>query len=173
MERVNRKTKQNVIFAILSAILIALFIINFLLGIFGGYTKESPFYHHIIYPFFHANIFHLLVNIYALYYACYAPKRLIPSLAIAIIVSFITFAHYPTMGISGALYAYVGLSGLIFKVKKPTPPIIILCTWLLIGLILPKLNGLLHILCFICGCLCYYIKSIYNGNITDFRRFNR
>lgn len=116
-----------------------------------GYVGTKDFWPHILYPFFHANIFHLLGNLLALWMMKCKPYLLI-SLAIAILCSFIpSFVTEPTMGFSGVLFAMVGISwGLIGRFKdmcKKCGPI------LLITLLVPHMNAYIHAYCLLFGYL--------------------
>ncbi len=80
-----------------------------------GYTNTTPFSFRITYIFAHANIFHLVGNIYSLYIfkKLFDPTKLNTYLIIstlsAIIATYGTEQSLPTVGISAIIYALLGI----------------------------------------------------------------
>ena len=109
---------------------------------------------HFVYPFCHANIFHLLANLVC-FWMIPCESHLLISYLCAVLCSFLPcFCSEPTMGFSGVLFAVVGISwgrchrfvDMIWKNKL----------FLIIPLFLPNVNGLLHVYCLVVG---YFIGS--------------
>lgn len=112
---------------------------------------------HVIYNFFHANIFHLIINLMVLWGI---KNKLRPHIAIpiAVVSSFLPmYVSEPTMGLSGYIFAELGLmwgntehwKGAIRKVL----PVII------ITMLIPNINGLLHLYAFFIGLVFLYIAK--------------
>lgn len=84
--------------------------------------------------------------------------RLIQALAIAVVASFLPmYVNAPTMGLSGFLFASFGImwgkTGRWLDAAKKAMPFI-LCT-----MVIPNVNGLLHLYAFILGYFYGYIVS--------------
>lgn len=131
---------------------------------------------HLLYPFSHANIWHLLVNICCLWMVR-CPMRLYITYLIAVLASFLpcltfSFSHgftlmtEPTMGFSGILFAMVGMSwGRINQFRN----MIWRNKWfLIIPPFLPHVNFLIHIYCMLFG---YLAGTVYC--VKRFPRLNK
>lgn len=130
-----------------------------------GYVKGNV-WEHFTYVFSHANIFHLAVNSLAVWYLFTSTKRITLAYIIAVICSFIAYSPLPTMGISSMLFALVGMNIFQYgKVKKRN--VIFMTTYLIVGLFISNINGLLHILSFCCGAFISIIVTKYNGIRRD------
>lgn len=171
MEYNDAKVWQIVSFVIIALSLTIIFIVFYggHASLFG-YHSESDLISHFIYPFFHANIFHLLGNLLGIYFIARHIKSIIVSYFIAVIASFIAYSSMPTIGFSGVLYAFIGLSGLLFNKNVSKVTIAIMLIYVLIGLLLPTINGFLHITCLVLGCLFFLIKKKLYGYIRDLQR---
>lgn len=95
---------------------LAFIVVYILFGTELGYTDSSPLYTHFTYLFQHASVGHLFINsvsfivLYTLLQRFMRPKVFLPvSLAIGIIASFFSMHTVPTVGISSAIYAMLGL----------------------------------------------------------------
>lgn len=110
---------------------------------------------HVLYSFCHANVFHLAINLAVLWNI----RNQIPvgkALAVAVAASFLPmYASGPTMGLSGFLFSAFGTmwgkTGRWADAAKKALPFI-LCTMLL-----PNVNGLLHLYTFVTGYILAYI----------------
>lgn len=134
---------------IISVVLFAVFFASKATDI--GYADFSATLFHFIYPFFHANIFHLLGNVLCLWlFRC--QLHISAGYLIAVLCSFLpTLVSEPTVGFSGVLFAVAGISwGNIGKFtlmcKKCAP-------FLLITLFIPHINALIHVYCLLAGYL--------------------
>lgn len=122
-----------------------------------GFDEGCPWWNHVLYSFSHVNIFHLAINLIVLW-SIRNKIRPIQSLTIAIIASFLPmYVSDPTMGISGLLFASFGQmwgsTGRLLDAAKKAMPFI-LCT-----MIVPNVNGLLHLYSFCIGYFFGYINS--------------
>ena len=109
-----------------------------------GYVWNGPLQGHFIYPFCHANIFHLLGNCFCLW--LFKDTLNYNAWLIAILCSFCPcFIDTPTYGMSGVLFAHIGINwgrvnGFSTMCRRVLP-LTILC-----GL-LPNMNMMIHIYC--------------------------
>lgn len=104
---------------------------------------------HILYPFSHANIWHLAGNILCLF-MIRAKLHLTTSYLCAVLCSFLPcFCEEPTTGFSGVLFCIVGISwGKIHRFRE----MIWRNKWfLIIPAFLPHINFLIHIYCLLAG----------------------
>ena len=114
-----------------------------------GFYSGSPTINHIIYSVYHANIFHLLINLIVLWNIKNRIDML-HSFLVAIIASFLPmYVNQPSMGLSGFLFAAFGImwgnTGRFKEAAKKVMPFI------LVTMLLPNINGLLHLYCFCTG----------------------
>lgn len=137
------------------------------LGVGSGYCK-GDLWPHLWFPFFHANIFHLAANILTLAMLRCEVRDILPAYAVAVIASFFAVASVPTMGFSGVLYVLIGMQTGIFR-GRVTLPKVWFFAFLLAGLFLPRVNGLLHIVCFASGALI----QLYRRLSYDYARAGR
>lgn len=132
-------------------LVIVLALSYFLLPQEYGFTFHSGLINHFIYPFLHANIWHLAANV-ACIFMITSPLRLYVTIPIAILCSFLPcFISEPTVGFSGVLFAIVGISwGVLHRFKD--------MVWknkliLIIPVFLPHVNFMIHIYCLLAGYL--------------------
>lgn len=104
---------------------------------------------HFLYPFSHANVFHLLGNVLCLWmFRC--RLNIVLAYIIAVICSFIPcFTSEPTMGFSGVLFGIAGMSwGRIGRFgdmcRKCLP-------FLLLTFLVPHMNVFIHLYCLMFG----------------------
>jgi len=142
-----------------------------------GYTNTSPVWTHFTYMFQHANVIHLTINSLAFIGMFRALEKRINKnilaliiLSIGFIASFLSMFEIPTLGISGAIYAMVGIywglittKKLIIKDKNKLYVFIfsiILC--LAISYFKHNSNFGLHIFSLIMGYACWMIFELWN-----------
>lgn len=104
---------------------------------------------HLLYPFSHANVWHLLANLLCLWMIT-CRLHLLAAFAVAVGCSFLPcFVCEPTMGFSGVLFAVLGMSwGRVRRFKD----MIWRNKWfLVVPLFLPHVNGVIHIYCLVVG----------------------
>lgn len=124
-----------------------------------GYGENTSFATHLLFPLCHGNIFHLCGNMLCLL-LIKGPLFLIPATIINFISSYLPiFGFYGpikcTMGISGVLFAIVGIKygkyGTFKNMSKQCLP----CT---IGMaVLPHINWCIHLYCLFFGYLYGFI----------------
>lgn len=125
-----------------------------------GFYEGCPWWYRIGYSFCHANVFHLGVNLLVLW-SIRNRIAAAESLTVAAIGSLLPmYVGEPTMGLSGFLFAAFGWmwgkTGMWKEAFKRALPVIG-CT-----MIVPNVNGLLHLYCFTLGCFisfCYHIVT--------------
>ena len=129
-----------------------------------GFTFNGDLLSHFLYPFSHANIWHLAANCLCLF-MLRCPLHIAATYLIAVICSFLPsfclidsivqggFAALkePTYGYSGILFAMVGISwGKIHRFRD----MILRNKWILIiPAFIPHINFLIHIYCLLAGYL--------------------
>lgn len=106
---------------------------------------------HLLYPFLHANIFHLAVNLIVLW-SIRNKMEWIKASLISFVASYLPmYVSEPTVGLSGFLFAVFGLmwgkANRLYDATKTAAPIII------VSMLLPHVNGLLHLYAFALGYL--------------------
>lgn len=128
-------------------------------------STDSIWWTHFIYMFFHANIFHLIGNCYALFFLI-NKRNVIPAYIIAIIVSFVPMQ--PTVGVSSMIFAIIGMCRVNERWQK-----IYLYAYLVLGLIMPGINGIIHISSFVLGLLYKWYITNYNLFNNVYKRVNK
>ena len=123
----------------------------------AGYTDRALL-PHLLFAFFHANVFHLAANLFTASLLPYDLRDLLLAYLISLAASFVAVAPLPTMGFSGILYVLIGMRTTLFR-GRFTVGKGYFVAFLLAGLVLPRVNGLLHILCFIGGILVRFIRN--------------
>lgn len=116
-----------------------------------GFTFKGPLANHFLYPFSHANIWHLACNILCLFMLP-CSLHVLTTFVCAVLCSFLPcFVSESTMGFSGVLFAIVGISwGNVHRFKD----MIWRNKWfLIIPAFLPHVNFLIHIYCLLAGYL--------------------
>lgn len=154
-----------------------LFILSFILvyAFFGlnlGYTNTSDWYTHSTYMFQHASFLHLAINCLSFLVSWIILSRIfkrwfiLPALLIGFAVSFIPLCEYslPTVGISGVVYAMVGMMIPYHRFKKAYLFYLSIAISLIVSYFLKNTNFWLHLFCFISGVL-FSLYKIYAHQI--------
>ena len=117
---------------------------------YGYYSGEISI-NNILYPFSHANIWHLLANVVCLWMIP-CELHLLTSFLLAVLCSILPcFLPEATVGFSGVLFAIVGISwgrvnrfrDMIWKNKW----------FLIIPFFIPHINAFIHVYCLLSGYL--------------------
>lgn len=119
--------------------------------------------------FFHAGVFHLVLNVIAIYTSVnnriFSYRILLPLLyGIAVASSFIWLSATPTVGASTMAYALFGINGAYILSRKVTgwkPYALLLALGLISGFFIPRINGMAHLSAFSIGLVCGYIRLKY------------
>ena len=141
--------KQEEVLLSFDRLLLSLFLVVCYFLPIEGFTWGGSLGGHVFYMLGHVNIFHLMANILCLV-VIRCPLRLFESLLCAFICSYLPcFTHEETLGFSGVLFAMVGISwGRVNRFKE-------MFTrnwfWILLPLIIPHVNGFLHLYCLLLG----------------------
>lgn len=135
-----------------------------------GYCVGSPWWTHLTYMFFHTNILHIAINLWA--YSLFSKalmnirwQQLIPfAYVISVAMSFLTNIYdKPTIGMSGVIYAMLGIlvtaSDYNIKLVKP---LILVITANAIIFFFNTSNVILHMSCLVSGILITEINLTIN-----------
>lgn len=117
-------------------------------GIYQGCTLACRF----IYPFFHANLMHALVNAWCLLSVVFVYdniSRLRIAFAYLVTISAPAFSLEPTVGLSGVVYVLFG--SISFEVGRRLYYQLWVLFYLCIGFFFPYTNAWLHLYCYACG----------------------
>lgn len=137
------------------ALLTGVCCITTLLGVKLGFVQNGGVIEHFAYPFCHANIWHLVINLYVLWKLRNHINPL-SSYMIAVLVSFLPmYVTDPTMGLSGFLFASIGQMWAKANDTKRMCQVVL--PFILITMLIPNTNGLLHLYAFVVG---YFYKII-------------
>ena len=151
MGEVKRETIEKLV---VSVVLVVSFCFGYKVGYSScGTAAYTTFWGHLVYSFCHVNVWHLLANIVCLW-MLRCRLELLCAWLIAVACSFLPcFVGEPTMGFSGMLFAIVGMSwGRVRRFREMLKKNIL---FLFIPLLIPHVNGLLHVYCMIGGYLFY------------------
>lgn len=151
-------------------------IVYFTSGIELGYSVQSPLYTHITYMFQHATGLHLSINLLSFTTIFISLQKInnrvtwfIASIIIAVIASFFSMYKAPTVGLSGLIYAMLGIYIIqtmadhkvrIVNVKRYILFIAMIILSLLLSFFASHSNIILHTLCFVLGAI---TSALYFG----------
>lgn len=161
-------SKITAIFLAIIIIVVSLFSISDwkIVGIYEGCDIANRF----IYPFFHINIFHALINAWALLSIVFLYRaglwRLIVSYLLSTTIPINLFATLgisastPTVGLSGMIFLLLG--SYTFEVQRKLYYQSWMVMSLAIGFLIPNSNVWVHIYCYLLG----VIVSFFNKPIN-------
>jgi membrane associated rhomboid family serine protease len=102
-----------------------LLLITFIFTDISGVSVDSGVLSHFTYQFMHANLLHLVLNIYPLFLLIRLLKQLVNPLflvlftyMVSVLTSFIAIYPTPTVGASGVVYALLAVFLFYVKTKK-------------------------------------------------------
>lgn len=121
-----------------------------------GFSAHSGLLPHFTYSFLHANVWHMAANLFVLW-GVRQRMNVAVGYAIAVAASWLPmWADKPTVGMSGMLFAMFGImwgkTGRWKEYLKAGMPVI------LIMMLIPNVNGLLHLYCYILGFVFSFIR---------------
>ena len=105
-----------------------------------------------LHHFFHGNLFHLLANLFSLYFVLPYLKRWQMGAGYAIASLSVLATATPVIGFSNLIYAFIGLRSPSFKSKwwRHSGTMVFLVVTLLMVFI-PNISAVTHIVCFSAG----------------------
>ena len=127
-----------------------------------GIYKGCSFASRLLYPFFHANIFHCLVNCWCLLSLAFLLDISIPALALSYAVAvFVPVGLWdqtvPVVGFSGAFYCICGM--LTFKVRTKWRWLLWWSFFIGVGFFFSQNANLLHLWCYAVGIFIGFLNS--------------
>lgn len=151
IREIQGRPRNFLIKVVLSVLCLACFPLH--VGFYEGCVWWNP----LIYSFCHANIFHLAINLIVLW-NIKNNLRPVQALVIAIIASLLPmYVTAPTMGLSGFLFSSFGLMwGRTGRWKEAFTKVM---PFVMITMLVPNVNGLLHLYAFYIGYIFGYIIS--------------
>ena len=123
-------------------------------SIFAGSNMSFRF----LYPFFHTNMFHALLNSWCLLSIIFIYDigigRLLSAYMIAVTVPVDTLGYFtpmdsPTVGLSGLVFALFG--SISFEVLRKRYYQLWMLFYLVAGFLFPGINAVLHLWCYVLG----------------------
>lgn len=128
-------------------------------GLELGYTNKSGILSHFTYMFQHVNIIHLLLNSFSFIVIWIALQKhvkqylILPVFLIGFICSFLPCASFdtPTVGVSGVIYAIMGMFTLYIKNKALYICLLSVLISLVVSYFAPHTNFFIHLYCFVGG----------------------
>lgn len=123
-------------------------------GIYAGSNMPGR----LLYPFFHTNMFHALLNSWCLLSIIFIYDigigRLLSAYMIAVTVPVDTLGYFttmdsPTVGLSGLVFALFG--SISFEVLRKQYYQLWMLFYLVAGFLFPGINAVLHLWCYVLG----------------------
>lgn len=144
-------------------------------GLELGYTNKSGILSHFTYMFQHVNIIHLLLNSFSFIVVWIALQKhvkqlhILPVFLIAFMVSFLHCASFtaPTVGVSGVIYAMMGILTLYIKNKNLVIFLLSVLASLGVSYFVPNSNFFVHLYCFVGGAVYGMLDKITNNIYYD------
>ena len=126
-------------------------LVAYLLGMHTEAGGDSPLWHAFTYQICHCNVWHLIGNLYCAWYIAASNYRVgYRRCIIAYAISLGAVFGPPTQGLSGILYALVGM--LSWQASRIRGYHLIMLAFLSLGLLFPHcINIVLHLFCYLGG----------------------
>jgi membrane associated rhomboid family serine protease len=107
----------------------------------------------MLYPFYHANLLHALLNAWCLLSVIFiydiSLLRFILAYIIAVTIPPFCLSDTPTVGMSGLVFALFG--SISFEVQRKAYYQLYMLAYLVAGFLFPNTNALLHLYCYMAG----------------------
>lgn len=129
-----------------------------------GFGSDSSLFEHMFYSFSHANIFHLMANLIALFQFKPRVKTCIVAYMATVAASYLPIAALgvPTCGLSGFIFACYARKYFSFHMN---PLRLVLCNMVMV--LVPCVNWKIHLLSFFIAFIIYgWLQevSVHSGN---------
>ena len=145
-----QKKRAGVIIAVLAVMHIVMLVLGIQFDQVG-IAKDSAWWQCLTYHFFHANVFHLIINSLCLYSLLQRDVRwvhIVPCFLIAAISGLLTAKDVPTVGASAFI---VALSGVISSWHPTIKSFALSVLFLTAYCLVPNINGAIHLVAWIGG----------------------
>lgn len=154
---------------------IAIYLLSLLTGQMCGTSSGTPFWRHFVYMFFHANLLHLLLNCYSLWFVIHdRTYNIVQHLGliylISVLSSIIIVTEASTVGASAMVFGGVGIGMSANHSVK---------TWLLViailisGYFMKSVNADIHVVSFLLGLVVTKVYKQLKGASDDYRAVNK
>lgn len=146
-----RRKKKEIAIYVVAAVILALSFWPWNIGA----TSQATFHERMLYPFFHANIFHAVCNLWCLIamerYYDISPWKYLMAYLIAVSVPSVVLTAQPTVGMSGVCFALMGM--ITWEVARKLYWTAWIMAFLVTGFLFPHVNAWLHLYCYLAGLL--------------------
>lgn len=118
-----------------------------------GIHTGCGLYCRAIYPFYHANLLHAILNAWCLLSVVFIYNvsiwRLVLAYVIAVSVPSFCISAVPTVGLSGVVFTLFG--SISFEVERKLYYQLWMIAYLVIGFLFPNTNAWVHLYCYLAG----------------------
>jgi membrane associated rhomboid family serine protease len=148
-----------------------------------GYHESSSWYTRFTYIFASTNILHLAINLYAysvfnkVFQKLFIPNHKYIAFIVAILATFGTEQSLPTVGLSGVVYAMLGITCAKVHTRQMILSMLVVLAINVISFFFGQSNVFLHCLCFTYSLIisliyenCKIYFGILKGRIEDCQR---
>lgn len=158
----------------IAAVVIALFVTVLSLFHIADWSSVGIYAHcplpgRFLYPFFHANVFHAILNAWCLlalvftyditFWRLLAAYIVAVSMPVDTLGAFLPLEH-PTVGLSGVVYVLFG--SISCEVVRKRYYQLWMCFYIGIGFLFPNTNAWLHLYCYIAGLVWALLNCPFN-----------
>ena len=123
----------------------------------------------MIYPLFHANVWHLLVNVVSMW-GILSRRSSFKELAIAYVISILVYplSFRPVVGISNVMYAMLGMrSPCLSSAWWRTAPVAAFLAVTIVMVFIPQFSATTHVASFVLGIFVAYARRWKNSVLKD------
>lgn len=158
-----------------TALIVAIVGAYFFIGV-PEYLSSGGVEAALSYPLFHGNVWHLSVNIIAVW-SIYSPRygcKPCRDLLIPYIISCLVYplSSRPLLGISNIIYSVLGIRTPILSSRWwRQPPVIVFLAVTVLMLAIPQFAGFTHIVSFLAGVLLASVRRFWLKLTRDARRY--
>jgi membrane associated rhomboid family serine protease len=118
-----------------------------------GLCRCSQWWRRVVYVFFHGNVVHLGMNVYALLYVVFlfpvGMRLLCCALLAAVSVPGVLLGDVPAVGLSGVVFFLLG--GILYMVEDRRRYVLTNVGVIALGVLLPNIAWGVHVWCFVWG----------------------